>query len=68
MLTQYYIIEIESAVTKHYQSARDAAVFFLGRKINNYIAVKLDKDGARVINFESSDVTAIESSLSESIL
>jgi hypothetical protein len=38
----------------------------LGRIVSNYIVVKSDADGDRVVNFHDYEITAIEKSLIES--
>jgi hypothetical protein len=66
-LTIYRVIYKKDDNNKIYEfcSAHSVAIFMLGRIVSNYIVVKSDANGDRVVNFHDYEITAIEKSLIE---
>lgn len=51
MRTKFRLINKSDNVIQTYSDSRDIATFLLGRRVDNYIIVKSDETGDRVIVF-----------------
>lgn len=63
MITTYYIIRRSTGKTQTFNDARAAAVFMLGKQIHNFIVVKSNAGGDRIITLTNPEFTAIEATL-----
>ncbi len=60
MKTKFRLINKSDNVVKSFTKTHDVSIHLLGRRISNYIVIKSDDYGDRVINLTSSIIAEIE--------
>lgn len=55
----YYVIDTVEDSLRVFDDANRAGSFLLGRRVREYIIVKNDSTGQRVVSFDTSDVNKI---------
>ena len=63
--TIYRLLNKSDNVFRQYRNPEDVAIFFLGRRVGNYIVIKSDQRGDRLVVLENFEFNAIKQSLSE---
>lgn len=63
----YYITSRSAGNTKKFDSAKSAAIYMLGKHIDEYFYVKSDHNGDRFIKLENGEFTAMEAAFTEDI-
>ena len=69
MKTKYRVINKSDNLIKSFTKAHDVAIFFLGRRVLNYMVIKSDENGDRLVQFDTLDnfeINAIEKQLEAS--
>ena len=54
-MTTYRILDRDTGDTFQFQKASSLAAFFLGRRLGEYIVIKSDEKGDRVVNLDASN-------------
>lgn len=68
MKTKYRVINKSDNLIKSFIKAHDVAIFFLGRRVLNYMVIKSDECGDRLVQFDKLDnfeISAIEKQLED---
>lgn len=64
MKTVFRVINRSDNIVQQWRNPTDIAVFLLGRRIDNYMIIKSDDKGDRLIALESGDIGVIKHQLS----
>lgn len=64
MKTVFRVINRSDNIVQQWRNPTDIAVFLLGRRIHNYMIIKSDDKGDRLIALESGDIDVIKHQLS----
>ena len=60
MITTFRVINKVNNVVREFEEASKVAIYFLGRQVSDYIVVKSDYRGDRVVSFSEYEVTSLE--------
>lgn len=63
--TIYRVINKSDNVVRHFRKSYDIGVFMLGKRYKNYIFIKSDANGDRLVTFDDCDVFAVERKLDQ---
>ena len=61
--TIYRVINKSDNVVRHFRKPFDIGIFMLGKRYKNYIIIKSDADGDRLVTFDNADVGDMERKL-----
>jgi hypothetical protein len=61
--TIYRVINKSNNKIRHSRDANKVACWFLGRRVNNFIVVKSDEEGDRVVKFSEFDADSLKQAM-----
>ena len=66
MKIKYRVINKSDNLVKSFTKAHDVSIFMLGRRVPNYLVIKSDDSGDRLVQFDNFEINAIEKQLESS--